>query len=106
MVTGVGVSTFGSQSAYPGSSGGGSVSALQGQIQRARGQLNDWATCVSAKTSKGQSEIQKYSGIISAEKQKIARAQQSEPIPAAQSDSPGYSGMSTTVHTGSVDVWV
>jgi hypothetical protein len=106
MVTGVGVPTFGSQSAFPGSTGGGSVSALQGQIQRARVQLNDWTTCVSAKTPKGQSEIQKLSGEISGDKQKIARAQQSEPAPAARSDSSNRSATSTRVSAGSVDIWV
>jgi hypothetical protein len=106
MVTSVGASAFGSQSVYPGATGSGPVSALQGQIQRARGQLNDWTTCVSAKTPKGQSEIQKLSGEISAAKQKIARAQQSELTVAAQSNSPSHAGTSTRAGTGSIDVWV
>ena len=100
------VTCVGSQSGYPGTSGGDSVAALQGRIQRARGQLNDWTTCVSAKTSKGQSEIQKLSGEISADEQKIAQAQQSKPAPKAQPDSPAHSGTSTSIAAGSIDVWV
>jgi len=57
---------------------GNSVAALEGRIQQARVQLNDWTTCVSAKTPKGQAAIQKLSGEISADEQKIARAQQSQ----------------------------
>ena len=78
MVTCSGPSQYSSQSGYPPSAGGNNVSALQSRIQQARVQLNDWTTCVSAKTSKGQAEIQKLSGEISADKQKIARAQQSQ----------------------------
>jgi len=57
------------------STGGGNVGALQGRLQQARIQLNDWTTCVSAKTTKGQAEIQKLSGEVSADEQKIARSQ-------------------------------
>jgi DNA anti-recombination protein RmuC len=57
------------------STGGGNVGALQGRLQQARNQLNDWTTCVSAKTTKGQAEIQKLSGEVSADEQKIARSQ-------------------------------
>ena len=78
MVTSGGPSAYGSQSGYPASSGGNNVPALQGRIQQARVQLNDWTSCVSAKTPKGQAEIQKLSGEISADKQKIARAQESQ----------------------------
>src|SRR4051794_2342445 len=77
MVTCSGPSAYGFQSGYPASSGGNNVPALQGRIQQARVQLNDWTSCVSAKTPKGQAEIQKLCGEISADKQKIARAQQS-----------------------------
>ncbi len=59
-------------------SGSGDVGALEGRIQQARAQLNDWSSCVSAKTPKGQAEILKFSGEISADKQKIARLQQSQ----------------------------
>lgn len=83
MVTCSGPSAYGSQSGYPASSGGNKVSALQGRIQQARVQLNDWTSCVSAKSPKGQAEIQKLSGEISADKQKIARAQSQGNISAA-----------------------
>jgi hypothetical protein len=78
MVTGVSLPHYGSQAAYPRSSGGDSVSALQGRIQQVRVQLNDWTSCVSAHTPKGQAAIQKLSGEISADEQKIAQAQQSQ----------------------------
>lgn len=78
MVTCSGPSAYGPQSGYPASSGGNNVPALQGRIQQARVQLNDWTSCVSARTPKGQAEIQKLSGEISADNQKIARAQQSQ----------------------------
>ena len=76
MVTCSGPSAYSSQSSFPSSSGGNNVPALQGRVQQARVQLNDWSSCVSAKTPKGQAAIQKLSGEISADKQKIARAQQ------------------------------
>jgi len=60
------------------STGGGNVGALQGRLQQARIQLNDWTTCVSAKTTKGQAEIQKLSGEVSADEQKIARSQRAD----------------------------
>jgi hypothetical protein len=52
----------------------GSTAALQGQIKRDQLDLNDWVTCVSAKTPKGKAEIQKISGEISVR-------QQPRPIP-------------------------
>lgn len=51
------------------------VSALEGRIRQDQVQLNDWTTCVSAKTPKGQAAIQKLSGEISATKTQISRAQ-------------------------------
>jgi DNA anti-recombination protein RmuC len=68
------------------------VAALKSRIQQAQEQLSDWASCVSAKTPKGQAEIQKFSGEISADKSKIAHAQQS------QSNSDSRRGVA-------VDVW-
>jgi len=38
----------------PATAGGNNVSALEGRIQQARVQPNDWTSCVSAKTPKGQ----------------------------------------------------
>jgi hypothetical protein len=78
MVTCVGPSAFPSHRIDPTVSGSGDVGALEGRIQQARAQLTDWSSCVSAKTPKGQAEIQKFSGEISADKQKIAHLQQSQ----------------------------
>ena len=78
MVNRVGSVPYASQSVFPDFSGGRDVAALQGQIQQTRAQLDDWTTCVSAKTPKGQSEVQKLSGELSGDKQRIAHAQQSK----------------------------
>jgi hypothetical protein len=72
----------------------GSVAALEGQIRQDQVQLNDWTTCVSAGTPKGQAAIQKLSGEISADKERIARALQA---PAATSAAPRS--------PGALDVW-
>jgi hypothetical protein len=72
----------------------GTTSALQGLIQRDQLDLNDWVTCVSAKTPKGQEEIQKYSGEISAAKEQIARIQATQPK--AANITPGSTGSSAT----------
>jgi hypothetical protein len=61
-----------------------SVASLNGQIRQAKSQLDDWTTCVSSKTTKGQTEIQRLSGQISAAKQQEQRIEAS---------------------TGSLDVW-
>ena len=68
------------------------VATLQNLIRQDQAQLNDWTTCVSAKTPKGQSEIKKLSAEISADKEQIARAQQTQ------------SGTSSPA-SASVDVW-
>jgi hypothetical protein len=79
----------------------GSTAALQGQIQRDQLDLNDWVTCVSAKTPKGHAEIQKISGEISSAKDQIARIQATDPnLPATAPSSPDAS-----VHGGRVDAW-
>ena len=98
MVTGVGLSACSSQPIYPAPSAGGSVAALKGQIQQEQVQLNDWATCVSAKTTKGQAEIRKLSGEISAARQQINRVQQT------QSAQQSHTATSTS-RPGAVDVW-
>jgi hypothetical protein len=74
------------------------VAALEGQIRQDQVQLNDWTTCVSAKTPKGQAAIQKLSGEISADKAHIARALQ------ARSGGSGASS-ATPSRPGAVDVW-
>ena len=40
---------------------GGHLASLNDQIRRDKQQLDDWTTCVSAKTTKGQAEIQRLS---------------------------------------------
>jgi hypothetical protein len=89
--------------------GNRTVAALQGQVRQVRSQLDDWTTCVSAKTTKGQAAIQKLSGELSAVQGQIARVLQTDSgsgsgqlTPAA----PGQSDRSTTrTHPGSIDVW-
>jgi hypothetical protein len=44
---------------------------LEGQIRAAKEQLNDWVTCVSASTPKGQAEILSLSAQISAAQEQI-----------------------------------
>jgi hypothetical protein len=68
---------------YTGS--GASVASLTGQLRRDQAQLDDWTTCVSAKTTKGQAEIERLSGAVSAEREQIERAQAQ---PAGNSSSP------------------
>jgi|tagenome__1003787_1003787.scaffolds.fasta_scaffold20022951_3 hypothetical protein len=97
MVTCVATSAYGSQSAYPATTGGANVAALEGRLRQARIQLNDWTTCVSAKTTKGQAEIQKLSGEVSADEQRIARSQQTDAA-ASSSSRVGQPGRL-------VDVW-
>ncbi len=75
---------------------GSTVGALEGRIRQDQIQLNDWTTCVSAKTPKGQAAIQKLSGEISAAKEQIGRALQAQPA----APSPGAPS-----RPGSVDVW-
>jgi len=80
----------------------GSTAALQGQIKRDQLDLNDWVTCVSAKTPKGKAEIQKISGEISSAKERIARIEASETgsTTASRSAAPEVRD-----HGGLVDVW-
>lgn len=51
------------------------AASLEGQIRAAREQLNDWVTCVSATTPKGQAEIRSLSAQISAAEERINRLQ-------------------------------
>jgi hypothetical protein len=81
MVSVVGTSVHSASTQHPSyaASGGKSVAALEGRIELDKIQLNDWTTCVSAKTSKGQAAIQKLSGEIGAVKEQITRALQASP---------------------------
>jgi hypothetical protein len=94
----------------------GSTAALQGQIKRDQLDLNDWVTCVSAKTPKGMAEIQKISGDISAAKERLARIEASNAgSPPTASSSIATAAVSATSspsgasavreHGGLVDVW-
>jgi hypothetical protein len=115
MVSAVGPSAYGAQ--RPSSvASGSSVATLELQIRQDQSQLNDWTTCVSAKTPKGQAAIQKLSGEISAAKERIAsvlQGQSGAPPPASPASLPGAqsakSAPSLTAHApsrpGSVDIW-
>ncbi len=69
------------------------TASLQGQIRAARVQLNDWVTCVSATTPKGQAEIRSLSAQISAAQEQIQRLPQT-------TDSTASTGVGSTL-----DVW-
>lgn len=71
------------------------TASLQGRIRVAREQLNDWVTCVSATTPKGQAEIRSLSAQISAAQEQIQRLSQT-------TDSTSGSGGTTS----RLDVWV
>jgi uncharacterized caspase-like protein len=75
------------------------VPALEGRIRADQVQLNDWTTCVSAHTSKGQAAIQKLSGEISAAKEQVSQAL------AAQASAPRASSATPAGRPGAVDVW-
>jgi hypothetical protein len=75
----------------PGISGGRSTAALEDQIRQKKVQLNDWVTCVSARTPTGKSAIQSLSAQIGAAQQQIHQLD-------------NQSTQSST--SGSIDVWV
>ena len=79
--------------------GSSPVAALEGRIRSDQIQLNDWTTCVSAHTSKGQAAIQKLSGEISAAKEQVAQTLQ------AQASAPPSPSAAAPRRAGSVDVW-
>lgn len=118
MVSAVGISAYGAGAQSPPrtTSGGSSVADLEGRIRQNQIQLNDWTTCVSAKTPKGQAAIQKLSGEISAAKGQIARALQAQSgAPSPASAAPPSDAQSVRAapaltasapsRPGSVDVW-
>ena len=98
-------------------SAGPNVAALNGQIRRDKQQLDDWTSCVSAKTTKGQAEIQRLSGEISAARDQVLRAQAAQntqppfpgadPASAASSLQAGYDAAARLTHTRTpaVDLW-
>ena len=84
--------------------GTGSVATLEGQIRQDQIQLNDWSTCVSAKTTKGQAAIQKLSGEISAAKDQVTRALQTQAQAQTQAAAPSATSAAAR-HPGALDVW-
>jgi hypothetical protein len=69
----------------PSSASGASIASVNGQIRQDKQELDDWTTCVSAKTTKGQAEIQRLSGELSAAQDRAHRlaAAQVQASPAA-----------------------
>jgi hypothetical protein len=72
---------------------GTSLSSADGQIRQDKQQLDDWTTCVSAKTTKGQAEIQRLSAALSAAEDRAQRLEALQP-------------QASPVPTRSIDVWV
>jgi len=90
--------------------GTGSVATLEGQIRQDQIQLNDWSTCVSAKTTKGQAAIQKLSGEISAAKDQVTRALQEQAQAQTQTQTRTQAAAPSATsaaarHPGALDVW-
>jgi len=78
--------------------GSSPVASLEGRIRQDQVQLNDWTTCVSARTPKGQAAIQKLSGEISAAKEQVAQALQAQRGAARRA-------ATASTRSGSLDVW-
>lgn len=74
------------------------VGALNGRIRDTKMQLDDWTTCVSAKTVRGQAEIQRLSGQISAEREAILRAQALQTTAAGQGAAPAAANQSSATY--------
>ena len=77
------------------------TAALRGQIQQAQLQLDDWLTCVSATTPKGQAAIRSLSAQISSAKQQILRLQTGN----ASEASTAPAAVPATARSGRLDVW-
>jgi hypothetical protein len=75
------------------SASGASIASLDGEIRQYKQQLDDWTTCVSAKTTKGQAQIQRLSGELSATEERAQRLAALQPQ--ASPDAPSRS----------IDVW-
>ena len=72
---------------------GGSAAAVNDQIRQDKQQLDDWTTCVSAKTTKGQAEIQRLSAELGGAESRAHR------LAATQSQD------SSASPAHSIDVW-
>lgn len=70
-----------------------SAAAVSDQIRRYKQQLDDWTTCVSAKTTKGQAEIQRLAAELGGAESRAHR------LAASQSEAPSLSP------SHSIDVW-
>jgi hypothetical protein len=91
------------------------VGALNGRIRDDKMKLDDWTTCVSAKTVKGQAEIQRLSGQVSADREAVLRAQAAQTPAAAPLHGPssadppsGQHGTAVRFPAGNgslLDVW-
>jgi hypothetical protein len=77
----------------PNAGSGSSIASVNGQIRQDKQQLDDWTTCVSAKTTKGQAEIQRLSGALSGAEERAERLAAERPQTAASTPS------------RSIDVW-
>jgi hypothetical protein len=69
----------------PSAASGAGIASVNGQIRQDKQQLDDWTTCVSAKTTKGQAEIQRLSAQLSGAEDRARRlaALQPQASPAA-----------------------
>jgi uncharacterized caspase-like protein len=77
--------------------------ALTGQIRQLKQQLDDWTTCVSSKTTKGQAEIQRLSGEVSAATQQLHRLAATQPSQSSAAAS--TPSTSKTSPARLLDVW-
>jgi hypothetical protein len=89
------ISTAIQSAPLPGAStaSGTNLASVNGLIRQTRQQLDDWTTCVSAKTTKGQAEIQRLSAQLSGAENRAQR------LAALQPQAP------PTAPSRSVDVW-
>lgn len=71
-----------------------SIASVTDQIRQDKQQLDDWTTCVSAKTTKGQAEIQRLSAELGGAESRAHR------LAASQSQA------SSTSPSHSIDIWV
>jgi hypothetical protein len=70
-----------------------SLASANGQIRQDKQQLDDWTSCVSAKTTKGQAEIQRLSAALGGAEDRAQRLVALQPP------------VSAAAPTRSIDVW-
>lgn len=80
---------------FPGTraASGASIGSVNDQIRQDKQQLDDWTTCVSAKTTKGQAEIQRLSAELGGAESRAHRL----------SDAQSQTSSASASH--SIDVW-